>query len=40
MRTTQFAGTYYRSKVPTQKKTRMLADTMTAVNHDGYEGRQ
>ncbi|EAO6252863.1 Exc2 family lipoprotein [Salmonella enterica] len=38
--TTQFAGTDYRSKEPTPKKSRLLADTISAVYMDGYEGRQ
>lgn len=38
--TTQFAGTDYRSKDLTPKKSRLLADTISAVYLDGYEGRQ
>ncbi|KAE9787720.1 Exc2 family lipoprotein [Escherichia coli] len=38
--TTQFAGTDYRSKNLTPKKSRLLADTISAVYLDGYEGRQ
>lgn len=38
--TTQFAGTNYRSKDLTPKKSRLLADTISAVYLDGYEGRQ
>ncbi|EII3552432.1 Exc2 family lipoprotein [Escherichia coli] len=38
--TTKFAGTDYRSKDLTQKKSRLLADTISAVYLDGYEGRQ
>ncbi|MBD7835052.1 Exc2 family lipoprotein [Klebsiella pneumoniae] len=36
--TTQFAGTDYRSKDLTPKKSRLLADTISAVYLDGYEG--
>ncbi|EPG3898398.1 TPA: Exc2 family lipoprotein [Klebsiella pneumoniae] len=35
--TTQFAGTDYRSKDLTPKKSRLLADTISAVYLDGYE---
>ncbi|ECD5716344.1 entry exclusion protein 2 [Salmonella enterica subsp. enterica serovar Mikawasima] len=38
--TTQFAGTDYRSKEPTPKKSRLLADTISAVYLDGYDGRK
>uniref|UniRef100_UPI00201A8500 Exc2 family lipoprotein n=1 Tax=Escherichia coli TaxID=562 RepID=UPI00201A8500 len=38
--TTQFAGTDYRSKDLTPKKSRLLAETISAVYLDGYEGRQ
>lgn len=38
--TTQFAGTDYRSKDLTPKKSRLMADTISAVYLDGYEGRQ
>ncbi|MBC6573185.1 Exc2 family lipoprotein [Escherichia coli] len=38
--TTQFAGTNYRSKDLTPKKSRLLADTISVVYLDGYEGRQ
>lgn len=38
--TTQFAGTDYRSKDLTPKKYRLLADTISEVYLDGYEGRQ
>ncbi len=37
---TQFAGTDYRSKDLTPKKSRLLAETISAVYLDGYEGRQ
>ncbi|POJ43793.1 hypothetical protein C1674_28725 [Klebsiella pneumoniae] len=38
--TTQFAGTEFRSKDLTPKKSRLLADTISAVFLEGYEGRQ
>ncbi|MHC6422717.1 Exc2 family lipoprotein (plasmid) [Escherichia coli] len=38
--TTQFAGTDYRSKDLTPKKSRLMADTISAVYLDGYESRQ
>lgn len=38
--TTQFAGTDYRSKDPTPKKSKLLADTISAVYLDGYEDRR
>ncbi|WP_141010315.1 Exc2 family lipoprotein, partial [Escherichia coli] len=38
--TTQFAGTDYRSKDLTPKTSRLLAETISAVYLDGYEGRQ
>lgn len=38
--TTKFAGTDYRSKDLTPKKSKLLADTISALYLDGYEGRQ